>query len=430
MSVKYKTPGVYVREISRGNKPIESVGTSTAVFIGFNNFVYKKNDKVIDLTHKPQLVSNWSQFTEKFGDFRHGSYLASAVYGYFANGGTNCYIISLGKEPVQQKLDSDEKEKNENKSKAVKSEVQGVKSLYKLIIGEDAGPGKRTGLHAIKEIEEYNLVCVPGITDKAIQDAIIQFCERNRTFAILDGPKEIPDNKGIDFILQQKPAESSFAAMYFPWVYIYNPFDEQKMLVPPSGLVAGMIARVDSEKGVHKAPANEKLKGALGVKYKLTDVEQGVLNPKGINVIRDFSDTGVTVWGARTLSADAEWRYISTRRLFLMIEKTLEKGTRWVVFEPNTPELWMRIIRNVKTFLLSLWRDGALFGKTPEEAFYIKCDEENNTPETIDQGMVNIEIGLAAVKPAEFVVFELTQWSGPEEGETSEGGEEGAASEE
>lgn len=425
MAVKYKTPGVYVREISKGNKPIEAVGTSTAVFVGFNDFVYKRDGRVIDLTGKPQLISNWSQYTEKFGGFNNGTYLASAVYGFFANGGTNCYVLSLGPEPKVAK-NTPMPPKDENKKKET-VEITDAKNLYKLILGEDKGPGQRTGLKALLDLEEFNLISAPGITDKSIQEAIIQFAEKTRTFAILDGPREIPEDKGLDFILQNRPADSSYAALYFPWVYMYDPYEEKKILVPPSGLVAGMFARVDAEKGVHKAPANERLKGALGVKYKLTDEEQALLNPKGINVIREFNDTGVTVWGARTLSSDAEWKYISTRRLFLMVEKTLEKGTRWVVFEPNTPELWMRIIRNVKTFLLSLWRDGALFGKTPEEAFYIKCDEENNTPETIEQGMVNIEIGLAAVKPAEFVIFELTQWSGPEETEGE--GEEGEAAE-
>jgi hypothetical protein len=175
--------------------------------------------------------------------------------------------------------------------------------------------------------------------------------------------------------------------------------------------VAGVYARSDGERGVHKAPANELVRGALGLKYQITGAEQELLNPRGINVIRDMGDRGIRVWGARTLSSDPEWRYINVQRLFLMVEQSIREGTQWTVFEPNDEKLWNGIARNIKAFLTTVWRSGALFGNSPEAAFYVKCDAETNPKELIDLGQVNIEIGIAPVKPAEFVVFRISQYN-------------------
>ncbi|MGH6628828.1 MAG: phage tail sheath family protein, partial [Burkholderiales bacterium] len=182
--------------------------------------------------------------------------------------------------------------------------------------------------------------------------------------------------------------------------------------VPPSGHVAGIYARNDTERGVHKAPANEIVRGALETELTLTKGEQDVLNPMGVNCIRSFTGRGLRVWGARTISSDPAWRYVNVRRLFNYVEKSIERGTQWVVFEPNDPDLWARVRRDVTAFLTGVWRDGALFGMTPQEAFFVKCDAETNPPDVRDRGQLVIEIGLAPVKPAEFVIFRLSQFSG------------------
>jgi phage tail sheath protein FI len=184
--------------------------------------------------------------------------------------------------------------------------------------------------------------------------------------------------------------------------------------------VAGVWARNDDTRGVHKAPANEPIRGALNLTYRVTREEQGTLNPKGVNCIRYFSGEGIKVWGARTLDdAASEYRYVNVRRLVNMLKESIAEGTRWVVFEPNDFQLWKSITRDVRAFLTRVWRDGALLGRTPEEAFYVKCDEETNTPERIDAGEVHCEIGIAPVKPAEFVIFEIRQTpSGTEQSES------------
>jgi uncharacterized protein len=180
--------------------------------------------------------------------------------------------------------------------------------------------------------------------------------------------------------------------------------------VPPSGHVAGIWARTDGRRGVHKAPANEVVMGALGLTYRVTDAEQAELNPRGVNCIRFFAREGIRVWGARTLAASSsEWRYLNVRRLFNMIEESIAESTRWIVFEPNDVTLWKSIRRDVSAFLTRLWRDGALMGTTPEEAFFVQCDSETNPPEVIDAGEVHTVIGVAPVKPAEFIVFRISQ---------------------
>ena len=183
--------------------------------------------------------------------------------------------------------------------------------------------------------------------------------------------------------------------------------------IPPSGHVAGVYARSDAERGVHKAPANEVVRGATGLPIQVTRAEQDMLNPIGVNCIRSFPGRGIRIWGARTLSSDASWRYINVRRLFNMVEESIEGGTQWVVFEPNDRDLWARVRRDVTAYLKTVWSSGALFGSTPQEAFYVKCDDELNPPEVRDLGQLIVEIGLAPVKPAEFVIFRISQWAGP-----------------
>jgi phage tail sheath protein FI len=391
MATSYLSPGVYVEEVDRGTKPLEMVGTSTVGFIG---------EIAIGPVNEPIFVTNWSQFTKHFGDFQNSEYLAHAVYGFFNNGGGRAYVLNVGT--------SDEVTGPDGKKQKVASKA----ALY---IGTDNGPGTRTGLKAFEDVDDINIIAAPGQTDPAIQDAVLSHCENQRyRFAVLDSPETI-EKGGVDKL--GKPRDSKYGAYYFPWIEVYDPV-KGNIYQPPSGYMAGVYARSDGERGVHKAPANELVRGALGLKYSITRGEQDILNPKGINCIREFPNRGIRVWGARTVSSDASWRYINVRRLFNMVEQSIELGTQWVVFEPNDHRLWKRITRDISAFLLRLWRQGALFGKTPEEAFYVKCDDETNPPEVIDAGQLIVEIGMCPVKPAEFVIFRIGQM--PTGGDVSE----------
>ncbi len=214
--------------------------------------------------------------------------------------------------------------------------------------------------------------------------------------------------------------DSKFAAFYYPWIGISDPLSPKgdEIKIPPSGHVAGVWARTDGTRGVHKAPANEVMMGANGLAFQVTHEEQGGLNTNGINCIRAFSGRGIRIWGARTLSSDPEWRYVNVRRLFAMIEESIAQATRWVVFEPNDATLWKSIVRDVSAFLRLLWSQGALMGATPEQAFFVKCDAETNPPEVVDAGQVVILVGVAPVKPAEFVIFRISQSVAATETET------------
>jgi phage tail sheath protein FI len=206
--------------------------------------------------------------------------------------------------------------------------------------------------------------------------------------------------------------DSKYATLYWPWLKVMNPLAGKAEFMPPSGHVAGIWARNDDTRGVHKAPANEVVRGAVSLELNITKGEHDQLNPVAVNCIRSFPGQGIRVWGARTLSSDPEWRYLNVRRLFNFVEESILSGTNWVVFEPNDPKLWDSVKRTVTMFLRRVWRDGALFGRTPNEAFFVKCDEENNPPENRDVGILTVEIGIAPVKPAEFVVFRISQFSG------------------
>jgi phage tail sheath protein FI len=213
------------------------------------------------------------------------------------------------------------------------------------------------------------------------------------------------------------------AALYYPWIEVMDPLTRRPITIPPSGHIAGVWARVDEQRGVHKAPANEVLMGANGLAFQVTHAEQGSLNMNGINCIRAFPGRGIRIWGARTLSSDPEWRYINVRRLFNFVSESIMTGTQWSVFEPNDPFLWTSLTISVSNFLRGVWRRGALFGSTPSEAFYVKCDAETNPPEVIEAGQVVCEIGIAPVKPAEFVIFRLSQFTGGGAAETAESAE-------
>jgi uncharacterized protein len=476
---QYLSPGVFVEEMPSPVKPIAGVGTSTAGFIGvipefcqvkdeslgtadgtttlFVLKYYPVNKMKSDTTktfvndlktktatvkytpapkageairldyekqvtlNKPRLCTNFSEFIRYFGDFLllgASNNLAHAVYGFFTNGGTRCWVTGVKDETFSQ--------------------IQ-------------------PALEAFRTIDEIAIVAVPGVLDKNVLDAVIDHCESQQDrFAILDGN---PDASNItpelirSFTSHQQPTSShdggsttagthsadgstppgttsstgslevrtsKYAAMYYPWIIVPDlsgASTEPILVVPPSGHIAGIYARVDTERGVHKAPANEVIRGAVDVSKQLSRALQDGLNPKGINAIRVFNGS-IKVWGARTLGGDenSDFKYINVQRLFLFLRKSIEQGTQFAVFEPNDQTLWAKINRNITAFLTTVWRSGGLFGTTPREAFFVKCDAETNPPELRDLGQVVTEIGVAVVKPAEFVIFRISQFSGPGRG--------------
>ncbi|RLC74394.1 MAG: phage tail sheath family protein [Chloroflexi bacterium] len=547
---EYLSPGVYVEEVDTGAKPIEGVGTATAAFVGFTEKaqLVERVDggrAVRDLLNKPTLVTNWTQFTERFGGFVEGAYLPHAIYGYFQNGGARCYVLSAKTMPKAQAalLNADGKPQlvvrarqagltglrlrvkveapKEGKKKEEKAgekqpppggpftvtvereqvaggwrtaevlrdvtltEVQkeGGKKV-RVAYQEDKAPqwieflvpekvslaklwprtqeqtlqietqllaaptsedfrgdvSERTGVEGLEAIDDITIVSVPDLMSgvngngldldmvKAVQSMIITHCERlGDRVAILDAPPNMSPQEVLKWRMDVAAYDSSYAALYYPWIQVNDPVQKRPVYIPPSGHLAGLWARTDNTRGIHKAPANENVRGATGLAYNVTKGEQDTLNPNGINCIRAFPGMGIQVWGARTLANNPSWRYLNVRRLFNYVEKSIERGTMWVVFEPNNPRLWARVRRDVTAFLTTIWRSGALFGASPAEAFYVKCDEELNPPESRDLGRLVIEVGLSPVKPAEFVIFRISQWAGGGAGggveEESGGGE-------
>ncbi|TDQ00796.1 phage tail sheath family protein [Labedaea rhizosphaerae] len=283
-------------------------------------------------------------------------------------------------------------------------------------------PLDRTGIGGFEAIDEITIVAAPdlmsayerGLIDddglKAVQLAMIAHCElMSDRVAILDPPPGLNSQEVRAWRTDIAGYDSKYAALYWPWVETMNPDTGQKIALPPCGHMAGIWGRTDQTRGVHKAPANEVVRGVVGLQTVISRAEQELLNPMGVNCIRAFPGQGIRVWGARTLSSDPEWRYINVRRLFNFIEESILGGTNWVVFEPNDQYLWSAVRRVVGTFLQRMWQSGALVGRSADQAYYVKCDEENNPPESQDTGHLYIEIGIAPVKPAEFIVFQISQ---------------------
>lgn len=504
----YLAPGVYVEEVESGSRPIEGVGTAVAAFVGFAG---------AGPFNTPTLVTNWSQYSQIFGEFEPDCYLGHAVYGYFMNGGGACYVVRVGGDrsnghggEAQAAIgpsavlgtyrvaakelpgggtpddisvvvaDAPEGSSEDKFTLQVKragkveetfegvttkrgkdNVVTAVREKSKLITLEEAVPAgqlarprggevalsapaptpaapaevaadeyvgdasERTGFGGLEAVEEVTMVAVPdlmgayqrGAIDlesvKAVQTAMIAHCElMGDRMAILDPPPGLSPQQVKEWRTDQAGYDSKYAALYYPWVKSFDPAAGVNRFIPPSGHIAGIWARNDNSRGVHKAPANEVVRGAVALETQLTRAEQELLNPLGINCVRSFPGRGILVWGARTLSSDPAWRYLNVRRLFNYLQESILNGTQWVVFEPNDDALWARIRRTISAFLVMEWRRGALFGLTPDEAFFVKCDRETNPAESIDAGQVICQIGVAPVKPAEFVIFQLSQMSG------------------
>ena len=509
----YLSPGVYVEEVQTGSRPIEGVGTSVAAFVGL---------APSGPLNEPTLITNWTQYVFHFGGFTEGYYLAHAVYGFFNNGGTICYVVRVGgvdpergndagggkprrelttgepsilgsfniaaitagsNGPVSVEIADAEGDGPPERFKLVVRDgdkvaetfdvsakrgsryvVTQVRERSKLIeIKEASGaalarpenqtvvlaapgantlpavpqapanPGtaeyigdtaERTGFGGLEAIDEITMVAVPDLMSayqagaiseenvRSVQLALISHCElMGDRVAILDPPPGLNARQVRVWRQETAGYDSNYAALYYPWIKVFDQATGQTRKVPPSGHMAGIWSRNDAERGVHKAPANEVVRGAVDLENLITRGEQDLLNPIGVNCIRSFPGRGVRVWGARTLSSDPAWRYLNVRRYFNYLEESVLIGTQWVVFEPNDHMLWARIRRNVTAFLTNEWRSGALFGRQAGDSFYVKCDDETNPPESVDLGRVVCEIGVAPVKPAEFVIFRLAQAS-------------------
>lgn len=287
----------------------------------------------------------------------------------------------------------------------------------------------RSGIQGLFEVDEVSMVACPdlmrayqvGLIDQdqlhSVMDMMISLCEAgfprvSHRMAVLDTPPEHQKPQHLTKWLNDFGRRSQFAALYYPWIKVANPRRGGKPIaIPPSGHMMGVWCRTDETRGIHKAPANEVPKGVLGLAYDINFREQELLNPLGINCIRKFPNRGIRIWGARTLVEpdNVQWRYISVRRLISYIERCIEVGTQWAVFEPNDEDLWARVTRTISNFLERIWREGALFGATPREAFYVKCDRTLNTPETVMLGRLYIEVGVSPVRPAEFIIIRLSQ---------------------
>lgn len=378
----YLSPGVFIEEQDTGARPIEAVGTSTAGFVGTAPIADAGKGQAIP-------VDNWTQFTNLFvGAKAKSTDLTSAVRGFFDNGGLKCYIANIGPDDAVS-----------------------------------------TGLEALDLIDEIAIIAAPGRTDQQSYNALLDDCQRMQDrVAILDGPATVDDVEQLTRAgtaeggdtgggKKQKPglrprnSDKGYGAFYFPWLRITDPFDSKAMIsAPPSGHIAGLWAQTDGTRGVHKAPANMAIAGVGGLTKYVSRAEHDTLNPNGVNVIRFFTREGIRVWGARTVAPSASnWKYLNVRRLFTMIEESIAISTRWVIFEPNDQPLWNDLKANISNFLRVLHSQGALAGARPEDAFFVKCDRETNPPEIVDLGQVVVVIGIAPVKPAEFLIIRIGQ---------------------
>ncbi len=274
-------------------------------------------------------------------------------------------------------------------------------------VGVDGGSGNRTGIQAMEDITDVSIVIVPGMWASVIQSALITHCESLKSrFAIIDPPNGL-DIAGIRTF--RAPLDTKYAALYYPWVVVRDPSLAQDVAMATSGHMAGLYARVDNDRGVHKAPANEVIRGIQKLADDVTKREQDLLNPENINALRYFPGRGNRVWGARVITSDAAWKYINVRRLFIYVEQSIDRGTQWVVFEPNDEPLWARVRQTIENFLTTVWRSGALQGGKASEAFFVKCDRSTMSQDDIDNGRLICLIGIAPVKPAEFVIFRIQQ---------------------
>ena len=311
----------------------------------------------------PTLVTSWVDYQKVFGSyFEEGKHLPYAVEGFFLNGGQQAYVCRVTDSNYASAL--------------AKLEALDVSIIY-----------------------SPNAQAVAGLAD-----ALIGHCERLRNrFVIFDSLKG-QDPSGVT-----KPCNSSFAALYYVWIYVKEAITGRLCLIPSGGHVAGIYARTDIEVGVNRAPANQLVKGAVGLEVTMKSHQQDNLNLQGINSIRNFVDRGILLWGARTLSSDPTKKYVHVCRLLIYLEQSIKKGTAWAVFEPNNEATWAKIKSAIENFLTQAWAAGMLLGVKKQEAFLVNCDRTTMTQNDIDNGRINVIIGVAPVKAAEFIIFRINQ---------------------
>jgi uncharacterized protein len=381
------------------SKPIEGVGTSIAAFVGL-----APGGPV----NRPIRVVSWRQFAKVYtdprqpedGPFMPRGYLAHAVHGFFQNGGRVCWIVRAGHQREPRRPEA------------------GVAAAL------------RDAIRSLDGIAEVSIIAVPdamtlagGRDASAAADLARALVGQSETdgarIAILDPPPDLRSEEVMEWRRNVPDHDSASATLYYPWIEVVDPLSDRSIAVPPSGHVAGIWARTAGTGGIHRAPTDAAVVGARGLAGDIRDDDQGVLEEAGVNSIRSFPGRGIRIWGARTLSSDPEWRYVSVRRLFIHVSESIRQGTRWVVFEANDEELWAQLRRSVSDFLEQVWSEGGLLGSAPEEAFYVKCDAETNPPDVIEAGRVVIEIGIVPATPAEperveagqFVLFRVSQFT-------------------
>ena len=353
MATSYLSPGVYVEEVDRGSKPIEAVGTNTVGFLG---------ESAKGPINESVLITNWSQFVKTFGDFKDCSeHLAHAVYGFFNNGGSRCFVVNVGAPRGghgRQGARAQATRRTRRPRRRRRSAAAVAMALY---IGRDGGPGARTGLKCFDEIDEIAIIAAPGQTSPAVQDALLSHCRDAQ--GSLRGSRLAGDDHRRRRQAARSRATRSTARTTSRGSRSMTRTRATSSFRRRATSRASTRAPTASAASTRR-PANEIVRGALGLKYNVSKGEQDLLNPKGINAIR-FMNGGIRIWGARTLSSDPSWRYINVRRLFIMVESSIERATQWVVFEPNDHRLWKRVQRTISSFLTLLWRNGALMGTTP-----------------------------------------------------------------
>jgi phage tail sheath protein FI len=394
----YRTPGVHIESMAERFKPLGEVRMGVTAFLGRVSG---------GEANVPVKVDSFDRFCTMFGN--DGSITAQAVRGFFENGGETAYVVNITPSDGRSVSPDD-------------------------FIGAKA----KRGLRVLEALEEVDLVVAPDLMAcygkevgfetldaiHAVQRAIIDHCERMQDrFAILDSPPKMDLD---DIVAWRRRFDSSYAALYYPWI-VTRVGEEAGPAIPPSGHIAGLFARCDIESGVHRAPANLKLQGIVDIDIFVHKRERDLLFDNKVNGIHAFPARGLRVWGSRTLASDKAFTHINVRRLFIMLRRSINLFAQWVVFEPNGHGLWKTLTRSVEAFLFEQYKKGSIVGTTPEEAFFVKCDEETNPPEARDAGELTIEIGVAPVKPAEFIVVRIHQWTREASPEKTEGAAEAAA---
>ena len=384
MSSLYKSPGVHIESAADRYVALDAVETGVTAFLG----VTAQGPR-----NQPTRVGSYEQYEKVFGE--GDGFMEASVRGFFENGGRTAYILNVAPRGGLDPTPDD-------------------------FIGQQGIEPR--GLQALEHIDDVDLIVAPDLMQHyrrsvgfpertnilAVQRAMIDHCEKmHDRFCLLDS---LPGDSMQDAIEWRRNFDTSHASFYFPWIKVRRA-EEVLEPMPPSGHIAGTISRADEAEGVHRAPANQAIQGLVDVSVRVRKRERDICFDHRINTLIAFPGRGIRIWGARTLSSDPAWVQINVRRLFILIRKSVVKYAQWVVFEPNEESLWKKVVRSVEAFLDELWTQGALVGASRDEAFYVKCDEETNPPESRDVGQLVVEIGVSPVKPAEFIVVRIHQWT-------------------